>query len=59
MLGLRTARESWHPDYLLRSHQLESGKNGYIPVGIKYGEQGKIRHTKYDNLMYIDQTFPR
>jgi hypothetical protein len=33
-------------------------KNGYTQTDRKNGEQGKIWHTKYDNLTYIDQTFP-
>jgi len=33
-------------------------KDGYTQVDLKYGVQGKIWHTKFDDLDYIDQTFP-
>jgi alkaline phosphatase isozyme conversion protein len=33
-------------------------KDGWTQFDIKYGEQGKLWHTEYDNLTYIDQTFP-
>jgi Zn-dependent M28 family amino/carboxypeptidase len=33
--------------------------DGMTQVDVKYGDQGKIRHTKYDTLAYIDATFPK
>jgi alkaline phosphatase isozyme conversion protein len=34
-------------------------QDGYTQVDLKYGVQGEIWHTKFDNLDYIEQTFPR
>jgi hypothetical protein len=34
------------------------GQDGYTQVDPKYGEAGEIWHTKFDNLEYIDKTFP-
>jgi alkaline phosphatase isozyme conversion protein len=33
-------------------------KDGYTQVDVKFGEQGKIWHTQYDTLDYIEKTFP-
>jgi hypothetical protein len=33
-------------------------KDGDTQVDVMYGEQGKLWRTEYDNLTYIDQTFP-
>jgi signal peptidase I len=33
-------------------------QDGYTQVQPHYGEKGKIWHTKYDTLDYIDKTFP-
>jgi alkaline phosphatase isozyme conversion protein len=33
-------------------------KDGYTQVDLKYGVRGEIWHTKFDNIGYIDQTFP-
>jgi alkaline phosphatase isozyme conversion protein len=33
-------------------------KKGATQVDTKYGENGVIRHTKYDTLAYLDQNFP-
>ncbi len=32
--------------------------DGMTQVDVRYGDQGKIRHTKYDTLAYIEATFP-
>ncbi|MBN2115964.1 MAG: M20/M25/M40 family metallo-hydrolase [Anaerolineales bacterium] len=33
-------------------------KDGYSQVSTEYGENGKIWHTKYDTLEYLNATFP-
>jgi alkaline phosphatase isozyme conversion protein len=33
-------------------------QDGYTQVDPQYGDQGAIIHTRYDNLQYLDQTFP-
>ena len=33
-------------------------KDGYTQVGPQYGENGEIWHTQYDQLAYLDKTFP-
>jgi alkaline phosphatase isozyme conversion protein len=33
-------------------------KDGYTQVNPKYGVEGEIWHTKYDNLEYLEDTFP-
>jgi alkaline phosphatase isozyme conversion protein len=33
-------------------------QDGYTQVDPKYGDQGAIIHTQYDNLQYLDETFP-
>ena len=33
-------------------------KNGSTQVDVRFGDQGVIRHTKYDTLAYLDSTFP-
>ena len=33
-------------------------KDGYTQVNPKYGDEGHIWHTKYDNSDYIEKTFP-
>ncbi len=33
-------------------------KNGSTQVNTRYGEDGVIRHTEYDNIKYLDETFP-
>ncbi len=33
-------------------------QDGYTQVDPQYGDQGTIIHTQYDNLQYLDQTFP-
>jgi hypothetical protein len=33
-------------------------KDGYTQVSEEYGVNGEIWHTRYDNIRYIDKTFP-
>jgi alkaline phosphatase isozyme conversion protein len=33
-------------------------KDGSTQVDVRFGDQGVIRHTKYDTLAYLDSTFP-
>ncbi len=33
-------------------------QDGYVQVSPEYGENGKIWHTRYDTIEYIDTTFP-
>jgi alkaline phosphatase isozyme conversion protein len=33
-------------------------KDGYTQVEKKYGDNGEIWHTRYDNIEYIEKTFP-
>jgi alkaline phosphatase isozyme conversion protein len=33
-------------------------QDGYTQVDPQYGDQGAIIHTEYDNLTYLDETFP-
>jgi alkaline phosphatase isozyme conversion protein len=33
-------------------------KDGYTQVNPQYGDDGAIIHTQYDNLKYLDETFP-
>jgi Zn-dependent M28 family amino/carboxypeptidase len=33
-------------------------KDGATQVDVRFGDQGVIRHTKYDTLAYLDSTFP-
>jgi alkaline phosphatase isozyme conversion protein len=33
-------------------------RNGYTQVDPQFGESGEIWHTQYDNLEYLDKTFP-
>lgn len=33
-------------------------RDGYTQVAAQYGEGGEIWHTQYDNLEYLDKTFP-
>ncbi|MGE5632022.1 MAG: M20/M25/M40 family metallo-hydrolase [Caulobacteraceae bacterium] len=32
--------------------------DGYTQVALEYGDNGEIWHTKYDNMEYIEETFP-
>jgi len=36
----------------------KGAKDGDTQVDPKFGDEGKIRHTAYDTISYIDQTFP-
>ena len=33
-------------------------QDGYTQVAQEYGEDGKVWHTRYDTLAYLDETFP-
>lgn len=33
-------------------------QDGMTQVGLEFGEDGAIRHTEYDTIQYIDETFP-
>jgi hypothetical protein len=33
-------------------------KDGYVQVDPRYGEGGRVWHTRFDTLDYIDRTFP-
>jgi Zn-dependent M28 family amino/carboxypeptidase len=44
--------------YFESTNWLLGEKDGWTPVDSHYGSDGKIWHTKYDNLAYFDSTFP-
>jgi hypothetical protein len=44
--------------YFELTHWLLGQKDGDTQVDPGYGIDGKIIHTKYDNLAWIDSTFP-
>lgn len=44
--------------YFEATNWLLGDKDGYTQVNIKFGDQGAIWHTQYDNMKYIEETFP-
>jgi hypothetical protein len=44
--------------YLEATNWTLGEKDGYTQVSAEYGENGKIWHTQYDTLEYINATFP-
>jgi alkaline phosphatase isozyme conversion protein len=44
--------------YFESTNWMLGDKDGYTQVSPEYGENGKIWHTQYDTLEYIDTTFP-
>jgi hypothetical protein len=44
--------------YFESTNWMLGAKDGYTQVSTEYGENGKIWHTKYDTLEYINTTFP-
>lgn len=46
------------PFVLFETNKLESNREGMVQTDEKYGVDGAIRHTEYDEIAYIDQNFP-
>ena len=44
--------------YFESTNWMLGDQDGYIQVSPEYGKNGKIWHTQYDTLEYIDTTFP-
>jgi alkaline phosphatase isozyme conversion protein len=44
--------------YLESTNWSLGDKDGYTQVDVKLGDQGEIWHTAYDNIKYIEDTFP-
>jgi hypothetical protein len=44
--------------YLESTNWTLGNKDGYTQVSKEYGEDGKIWHTEYDTLEYINRAFP-
>jgi hypothetical protein len=44
--------------YFESTNWMLGDKDGYVQVSPEYGENGKIWHTQYDTIEYIDTTFP-
>ena len=44
--------------YFESTNWMLGDKDGYVQVSPEYGENGKIWHTRYDTIEYIDTTFP-
>jgi Zn-dependent M28 family amino/carboxypeptidase len=44
--------------YFESTNWMLGDQDGYTQVSPEYGKNGKIWHTQYDNLEYIDATFP-
>ncbi len=44
--------------YFESTNWMLGDKDGYVQVSPEYGENGKIWHTRYDTVEYIDTTFP-
>lgn len=44
--------------YFESTNWMLGDQDGFIQVSPEYGENGKIWHTRYDTLEYIDTTFP-
>ena len=44
--------------YFESTNWMLGDKDGYVQVSPEYGKNGKIWHTRYDTIEYIDTTFP-
>ena len=52
-------QESGIPILFIEATDYTQGEeDGWTQVDMKYGDKGIIRHTMYDNLQYINTTFP-
>jgi alkaline phosphatase isozyme conversion protein len=57
--GFAPFRDAGIPYAFFQSTNWNLGdKKGFTQVDPRFGEQGAIRHTKYDTLEYIDTNFP-